>query len=1263
MAADKRKILEAARRHAQRGAKEKALKEYAKLRKLDPRDTKLQLEIGDARQRWGQVAEAVEAYSSVADQFMKDGFDARAVAVFKQIQNLDLGALSTYEPLAELYQRMGLSAEAIACLQTAADAYHKADQKQEALGLLRKMAMIDPSNTVSRLKVADLLHQEGMNEEAVSEYDEIVAEMEAQSDFEAAAKVFERILEVMPDRTSTLAHYARNLIDRGAGQRAEALAKRALEADPSPEHYELLAEIYRADKRDDDLVNLYRELAEVYRERGDEERGREILQRYVPLDDLSTAADIGAETEDLPAKAVQLDELSLGDETTMLDEDLLSDESLLVTDGGTGLGLPSPGAGPQSSALGPDANEQTRILPKEGERSTASADPEQLMAEASVYLRYGKRDQAIANLKSVLEWEADHRPALERLGEAYADAGEAPAAIQVWSRAAVLAAADGEPEAANLLRRRIKALGSDASDSLDRIPPSDDGGTPNDASDDRGGKTDAASPPAPEEPELEEIQLEEIKLEEVQLDPAPAEADDLEEVEFGEAPEADELQAMEQNESPFQVGDLDELDLDETPPEDDELEEIELTDIEIDIDAASFIGATPAEPQAAPDQQPAADGSGASSPSPQQLADDLEEADFYLEQGLLDEAEEVYNRVLSIAPNHPHAMVRLGEVAAQRGEDPAGAATSAVDSPSVDEGDIPDNEAELEVGEDLTSWTDSEDLDFDGPTLGVGDEPEDPDEDTWSGEADVAADASLGDPVEEAADPAAELDAAAIPDLDEEGETFDDDLGVEVEIDVDLDLEQANEVGDPGLLEAEAPSADDSGVQESSSAPMLDPEPDTAQQLAVTSVDFGDDEEPENVAAGAGFDLAAELSQALDAEAAPASTAQASGEGADTSDDGFAAVFAEFKKGVNETLSDGDYQAHYDLGIAYREMGLLDDAVGEFRNAMGDPGRKIGCLHLIGLCALDQGQPEQAISHLQEALAGQPDPGDPELALRLDLGRSLEAAGDLVEARSAYERVHSTNPSFGDVEARLEALDEQKQETPSAPDDATDTEQYESFDDFLEEVEAEEQADSDAASASAGAAEAVEVASIESEEAFDDVIDEVDEASEPEIAGDAEDQVEATAASQMEEVVTDSETVSGDLENEEALAMDEVVAAEEIEEVDAPEFEAAAMEDASEGSRSSSDASFEEPDIEIEIVTTEAEPSEPDCSDDSETEVAAVESDDQTDSPSNEPDDANATTPIATSDSEQAFEAVEDQQAVEQSPPPRKKKKKKISFV
>ena len=166
MAANKRKILEAARKHAQKGAKEKALKEFGKLLKLDPRDSKVRLEMGDTYRRWGQVAEAIEAYSNVADQFMQEGFDARAVAVFKQIQNLQPTTFSHYEPLAELYQRMGLTAEAIGCLESAAESYREAGQKQEALGLLRKMAAIDPSNTTSRIKVADLLQQEGMEEEA-----------------------------------------------------------------------------------------------------------------------------------------------------------------------------------------------------------------------------------------------------------------------------------------------------------------------------------------------------------------------------------------------------------------------------------------------------------------------------------------------------------------------------------------------------------------------------------------------------------------------------------------------------------------------------------------------------------------------------------------------------------------------------------------------------------------------------------------------------------------------------------------------------------------------------------------------------------------------------------------------------------------------------------------------------------------------------------------------------------------------------------------
>ncbi len=95
MAINKRKVLEAARKYAQKGSQTKALKEFEKVLKLDPRDARLRLEMGDAHRRWGNIAKAVETYVKVAEQYMKEGFDARAVAVYKQIHNLDPEAYAT----------------------------------------------------------------------------------------------------------------------------------------------------------------------------------------------------------------------------------------------------------------------------------------------------------------------------------------------------------------------------------------------------------------------------------------------------------------------------------------------------------------------------------------------------------------------------------------------------------------------------------------------------------------------------------------------------------------------------------------------------------------------------------------------------------------------------------------------------------------------------------------------------------------------------------------------------------------------------------------------------------------------------------------------------------------------------------------------------------------------------------------------------------------------------------------------------------------
>src|SRR5262249_45054025 len=115
-------------------------------------------------------------------------------------------------------------------------------------------------------------------------------------------------------------------------------------------------------------------------------------------------------------------------------------------------------------ATDPAAETVFELGPQEGSRILG--DPEQLLAEASVYLRYGKRAQAIENLQAILASQPHHRAALEKLGDAYADDGDATGAVAAWLRAAELARDQGDLDAMRLLRDRVGALDEGAAATL-----------------------------------------------------------------------------------------------------------------------------------------------------------------------------------------------------------------------------------------------------------------------------------------------------------------------------------------------------------------------------------------------------------------------------------------------------------------------------------------------------------------------------------------------------------------------------------------------------------------------------------------------------------------------------------------------------------------------------------------------------------------------------------------------------------------------------
>lgn len=129
-----------------------------------------------------------------------------------------------------------------------------------------------------------------------------------------------------------------------------------------------------------------------------------------------------------------------------------------------------------------------------------------------------------------------------------------------------------------------------------------------------------------------------------------------------------------------------------------------------------------------------------------------------------------------------------------------------------------------------------------------------------------------------------------------------------------------------------------------------------------------------------------------------------------------------FKKGVAESLSPEDVDTHYNLGIAYREMGLLDDAIGEFQVAAKDPRYLVECSSMLGICFLDKGMPELAVKWYRRALESPGLPEETALGLLYDLGTAQMAAGDKQAARETFTEVYGADANYRDIAAVLAEL-------------------------------------------------------------------------------------------------------------------------------------------------------------------------------------------------------------------------------------------------
>ena len=133
----------------------------------------------------------------------------------------------------------------------------------------------------------------------------------------------------------------------------------------------------------------------------------------------------------------------------------------------------------------------------------------------------------------------------------------------------------------------------------------------------------------------------------------------------------------------------------------------------------------------------------------------------------------------------------------------------------------------------------------------------------------------------------------------------------------------------------------------------------------------------------------------------------------------FTEMLEKFKQGVAANVEEGDAASHYDLGVAYREMGLLDEAISEFQTAQRGTDHRIRACEALGQCFIDKADPDVAVNVLGRALA-EAEAGDEQLVGVLYLlGLASESLGRWEDASAYYQRVVAVDIDFRDVAQRI----------------------------------------------------------------------------------------------------------------------------------------------------------------------------------------------------------------------------------------------------
>lgn len=256
MAYNKSKHVETAQKLLNQGKVPQAIAEYQQILKHEPRDQVTLMTIGELYIRQGETFQAIDYFERLAQIFVGDGFLTKAIAVYKRIAKLAPEEIRPLEKLADLYVQQGVMSEARPLFLQLAEIHLKNNRQPEAVALLKKLLMAEPDNLRIQIRLADLYHAMGQNNEAVEAYVSASQRALARGEHAESEKLADKALKIDTHNIAAITVKARVYSSQGDLAHAVQALEKVPALEKGGEQTELLLDLYIKDAKWDEATAL-----------------------------------------------------------------------------------------------------------------------------------------------------------------------------------------------------------------------------------------------------------------------------------------------------------------------------------------------------------------------------------------------------------------------------------------------------------------------------------------------------------------------------------------------------------------------------------------------------------------------------------------------------------------------------------------------------------------------------------------------------------------------------------------------------------------------------------------------------------------------------------------------------------------------------------------------------------------------------------------------------------------------------------------------